>query len=180
MVYRFCPSSKVTEICTRRHSVANNWRKWKKIWIPPKSLAAVINNSLFVAKKEEHSSVKTRRFYFETCLKGWFCNQEKNTSTNLKDVHVMSGKGALLALWRSRLYIDVRITIHYTGHKGDNGSIQNCQSYCLKVSNSLGNLGVDGRIMLKFFYNIYSGVTWFHLVPDKDQWLTSRSMKVAE
>jgi hypothetical protein len=92
----------------------------------------------------------------------------------------MSGEGAVLALWRSRLYIDAKIIVYYTSHRGDNGSIQNCHSYCLKVSNNLRDLGVDGRIILKFFYNRYRGANWLHLVPDRDHWLASRSTKVTE
>jgi len=92
----------------------------------------------------------------------------------------MSWEGVALALRRSRLYVDAKIAIYYTGHRGDNGSIQNYQSYCWKVSNNLGALGVDGRIMLKFFYNRYRGVTWLHLVTKRDHWLASRSMKGTE
>jgi len=44
----------------------------------------------------------------------------------------------------------------------------------------LGDLIVDGRIMLKFFYNRYRGVIWFHLVTERDYWLASRSMKGTE
>jgi hypothetical protein len=42
------------------------------------------------------------------------------------------GGGA--ALRRSQLYIDTKVTVYYRGHRGDDGGIQNCQSYCLKVT----------------------------------------------
>jgi len=55
----------------------------EKRWILSTSLGTVIYASLFVMKKEHHSSVKTRRFYFDTCRKGRLCDQETNTSAYL-------------------------------------------------------------------------------------------------
>jgi hypothetical protein len=40
----------------------------------------------------------------------------------------------------------------------------------MKGRDRLGNLGVDGRIILKWILKEYESVHWIHLAQDRNQW----------